>query len=177
MYLLFDNIKAACESAYALRGEWDGCNGIVFRDGVDSQALQQALASIELEMGKKIEFCREGEYCIWLLPTVIYPKIEPNWFFDIRENVRTQQSSTDIPLENNSFVERLFSELEPGVLVLNAYEYRLSPEIEEAFWRIVWQGRKYGLRTIKAKTREQGLALSHAIAEPCKIVDLFDYQA
>jgi hypothetical protein len=127
---------------------------------------------------KKSNHALEGEYCIWLVPILTGSKgSEENlkWFFDIRDRYRKQEYTTDVSLENNPQVIRLLAELEPGVLLLNTYEYLLPPEIEEAFWRVALQGRKYGIRTIKVETREQGLALSHAL-DRYKIVDLFDYQ-
>jgi hypothetical protein len=175
MYLFFNNIQAAREIAYALRGDWDGCNGVVFRDGVESLALQQAIATVGLEIGEEIEFCRLGSRCTWLSLTATSSKIESSWFFDLRSNSGYQRTSTEENIENNPQVESLLAQLEPGALLLNTYEYHLSPEMDEAFWRIAWQGRKYGIKTIKVETREQGLALSHALSQS-QVVDLFDYQ-
>ncbi|NJK48051.1 hypothetical protein HC931_07605 [Candidatus Gracilibacteria bacterium] len=186
--LLFNTSQAAYAIAYTLEGEWDGCNGVVLSSEIDENVIEVAIALVAQDLKEKIKSCPLGEYCTLLFPTLTMGKVlseSQQWFFDIRENCRNQGSSTDVPFENNPQVIRLLTELEPESLLLNTYEYRLSPEIEAAFWRIAWQGRKYGIRTIKVETRQQGLALSHAICDRlcrcpqgnrCKIVDLFDYQ-
>jgi hypothetical protein len=184
MYLLFSHIQAAREIAYALRGEWDSCNGVVFSTQLDEAALNNAIALIELELGEKIKDCCEGSYCplSWglldnpLAGTIGFTRTGkqiPEYYLLDTSVERSGFYSREI--ESDPQVLDLFARLEPGTLLLNPCEYSLSPAMEAAFWRIAQQGRKYGIRTIKVETSEQGLALSHALNQ-YKIVDLFDYQ-
>jgi hypothetical protein len=63
MYLLFSNIQAAQEIAYTLQGNWDGCNGVVFRDEVDELLLELARAQVASLLSESLEYCCENERC------------------------------------------------------------------------------------------------------------------
>lgn len=55
--LLVGSIDAAIEIAWMLRGDWDGCNGILLPHPIDEVAVEQA------SQLQKTEFCEAGDYC------------------------------------------------------------------------------------------------------------------
>lgn len=61
--VLFASSIAARETAYMLRGEWDGLNAVtIFQP--DLVAIHNALALVKLELGlEEVEYCRVGECC------------------------------------------------------------------------------------------------------------------
>lgn len=56
-YFLFSSTKAAQKVAFALRGNWDGCNGIELTKQIDNAALN--LAAILCNA----EYCQAGKAC------------------------------------------------------------------------------------------------------------------
>lgn len=66
MKLLFDSVQAAREVAYIVRGQYDGCTGVMLPAYYDSVALRTAIELVGAE------FCFDGDW----MP--IAPLTEPN---------------------------------------------------------------------------------------------------
>lgn len=60
--ILFSSPLVAREAAYILRGEWDGLNAVILHQ-TDTTAINTTVQLLELELGQKIEFCRNQEFC------------------------------------------------------------------------------------------------------------------
>jgi Type IV secretion-system coupling protein DNA-binding domain len=71
MKLIFNNVRGAAASAQYLRGEWDGFNSVLFNNSIDLAAVRIAIASVEQEIGEKVEYCRVGEFCSLFTETTL----------------------------------------------------------------------------------------------------------
>lgn len=60
--ILFSSSLVAREVAYVLRGEWDGVNAVILHQP-DFTAINTTVKLLELQLGQKIEFCRNQESC------------------------------------------------------------------------------------------------------------------
>ncbi|NJK48063.1 hypothetical protein HC931_07670 [Candidatus Gracilibacteria bacterium] len=131
--VLFNSVEAASEIAFYLKGEWDGCNA-VRSDGqkFDCASFNQAIALVELELGRKVEYCyvRDSR---WAKNLIVEPEDRK-----LHQNLLERLNF----LENDPQVKSLLVQLQSTIplrqttFLLSTYEYSLSLQLQDAFWII-----------------------------------------
>ncbi len=91
MIFLFDEIQAAREVAYMLRGEWDGCNGVVISK-IDRAAIETAASLVDAKWCWSFEQCK--------LPTSLQEEVRQRYRYGKRYFGNLNLAGVDLSCQN-----------------------------------------------------------------------------